>query len=130
MAEIKGSGVPLAFLLIFTSKDAAPLAKQTILERFLWCLKDKGVNPKFTLSDKDWSEINAMQSVWPSAKHQLCFWHALRAVKQRLAKNRDTPGPYDAERAHQEFSFIDTNFVPAAQCEDPSNAVRCSQIIN
>ena len=115
MAEVKGSGVPLAFLLISTSKDAAPLAKQTVLEQFLRRLKDKGVNPKFTLSDKDWSEINAMHSVWPTAKHQLCFWHALRAVKQHLAKNREAPGPYDANSEHHGYA------IPARVCTHGSH---------
>ena len=71
-------------------------------------LKRLGVNPEYTLSDKDWSEINAFRAVWPKAKHQLCFWHALRAVKQQLAKNKDTPAPYDPEEAQRQFSFINT----------------------
>jgi hypothetical protein len=53
--------------------EAAMGSKQLVLERFLDQLKKRGVKPKFTLSDKDWSEINAMREVWPNAKHQLCF---------------------------------------------------------
>ena len=78
-------------------------------------IKHLGVNPEYTLTDKDWSEINAMQLVWPSAKHQLCFWHALRALKQRLAKLAERPGAYNAEEAHNEFEFIDPTFLPVAQ---------------
>lgn len=115
MADAKGSGVPLAFLLIRTSKDAQSGAKQAVLERFLGQLKLRGVEPEFTLSDKDWSEINAMRATWPEAKHQLCFWHALRALKQRLAKKKDTPAPYDSEAAHREFNIIDPAFVPLGQ---------------
>ncbi len=118
VADAKGSGIPLAFLLIRTTKEAVPGSKQTILERFLRKLRALGVHPEFTLSDKDWSEINAMRAVWPNAKHQLCFWHALRAIKQRLAKNKEHPAAYDAEAAHEKFEFIDLNFVPAAQ-QDP-----------
>ena len=115
VADAHGSGIPLAFLLISTSPDADSGAKQAVLESFLRQLKKRGVEPEFTLSDKDWSEIGAMREVWPEAKHFICFWHALKAVKERLSKNKDTPGPYNAERAHAEFSFIDKNFVPAGQ---------------
>ena len=115
VADANGSGIPLAFLLMATTPDAASGAKQEVLERFLRALKNLGVQPEFTLSDKDWSEINAMNAVWPSAKHQLCFWHALRAVKQRLSKTKETPAPYNPDTARKEFSFIDRDFVPLSQ---------------
>ncbi|KAI9064572.1 hypothetical protein FKP32DRAFT_1569691 [Trametes sanguinea] len=115
VADANSSGIPLAFMFIRTLDGAAAGAKQSMLERFLGALKDLGVKPEFTLSDKDWSEINAMRSVWPEAKHQLCFWHAVRALKQRLCKNKDTPAPYDAIAAKREFTFIEESFVPAAQ---------------
>lgn len=107
-------------MFLRTTKEARPGAKQAVLERFLGTLKDLGVDPEFTLSDKDWSEINAMGAVWPDAKHQLCFWHGLRALKQRLSKNKDTPASYDATAAHEQFSFIDVTFVPVSQ--QPSDA--------
>ncbi|KAI9059933.1 hypothetical protein FKP32DRAFT_1760738 [Trametes sanguinea] len=118
VADANGSGIPLAFMFIKTS-DAASGAKQTMLERFLGSLKALGVKPEFTLSDKDWSEINAMDAVWPEAKHQLCFWHALRALKQRLCKSKDSPAPYDAAEAKRHFAFIDPEFVPMAQQTKP-----------
>lgn len=115
VADANGFGLPLAFLFIKTTPDAAKGAKQTVLERFLGGLKELGVEPEFTLTDKDWSEIGAMHVTWDDAKQQLCFWHGIRAVKQRLCKNKSTPGPYDAEAAHKIFSFIDVNFVPISQ---------------
>ncbi|KAI9068628.1 hypothetical protein FKP32DRAFT_1561305 [Trametes sanguinea] len=60
VADADGAGIPLAFLFICTRKEAAPGAKQLVLERFLSGLKTLGVNPEFTLLDKDWAEINAM----------------------------------------------------------------------
>ena len=125
MADAKGSGIPLAFLLIRTSKKARSGAKQAVLEQFLARIKSRGVEPEFTLTDKDWSEINAMRATWPEAKHQLCFWHALRVLKQRLAKKKDTPAEYNAEAAHQKFSFIDTAFVPLGQRVDSSALEAC-----
>lgn len=68
-----------------------------------------------TLSDKDWSEINALVGAFPDAKHQLCLWHALRAVKRRLAILRRMPAHYDVASAKHEFDFIDMAFVPVAQ---------------
>ena len=115
VADANGFGIPLAFLFIRMSKDAAPGAKERVLTRWLEQLKDHGVLPEFTLTDKDWSEINAMRSVWTTAKHQLCFWHGLRAIKQRLAKTKSTPAPYDSHQAHRKFDFIDATFVPEAQ---------------
>lgn len=115
VAGAEGSGIPLAFLYVQTTAEAAPGSKQAILDSFLSELKKLGVNPEFTLSDKDWSEINAMRAVWPQAKHQLCFWHALRALKQRLAKVKETPKHYDVAYARQEFLYIKASFVPAAQ---------------
>lgn len=103
------------FLLISTNKEADKGVKQVVLERFLGELKDLGVNPEYTLSDKDWSEINAMRNTWPQAKHQLCFWHALHAVKQCLAKNKETPAFYDVNEACHEFSYIKANFIPYLQ---------------
>ena len=44
-------------------------SKQAVLESFLGALKKRGIHPEFVLTDKDWSEINAMAAVWPHAKH-------------------------------------------------------------
>ncbi|KAI0338852.1 hypothetical protein BDW22DRAFT_1337423, partial [Trametopsis cervina] len=115
-----GSGIPLAFCYIQTSNEAAPGAKEAVLTSFLYKLKKLGVNPEYTLTDKDWSEINAMHKVWPLAKHQLCFWHALRALKQRLSKNKEVPSLYNVEAARREFTYIKTSFVPVMQ-QNPIN---------
>jgi hypothetical protein len=116
-----GFSVPLAFCLVSTKgAKASHGAKEKIIGRWLDRLKERGVNPEFTLSDKDWSEINALKKTWPKAKHILCLWHVLRAVKQRLAKNRTQPAPYDANAAHERFDFIDPLFVPEQQLEDPT----------
>ena len=95
----------MAFCYIQTNKNDPDRAgsKQKVLESFLYKLKARGIHPEYVLTDKDWSEINAMGAVWPWAKHQLCFWHALRALQQRLA-NRSTsfgtgPGSHDVHQA-------------------------------
>lgn len=64
------------------------------------------------------SEINAFAKVYPDAKHQLCFWHCLRAIKKRLAILRRRPKYYDVKEAVKEFDWIDPNFVPLAQIKE------------
>ncbi|PCH44631.1 hypothetical protein WOLCODRAFT_50308, partial [Wolfiporia cocos MD-104 SS10] len=125
VAEAQGSGIPLAFLLILTSPEAASGAKQDVLENFLGEVKKLGMDPEYTLTDKDWSEINAMHATWPNAKHQLCFWHALRALKQRLAKTKEHPAHYDVESACCEFSFIKNNFLPEMQRHRVFRSSKC-----
>ena len=115
MADVKGSGIPLAFLLVSTSKKAPKGAKQAILQSFLGELKKLGVDPEYTDSDKDFSEINAMRLTWPNAKHQLCFWHGLRAIKTRFKQHKTTPAFYDVKAAREMFDFIDPLFLPVVQ---------------
>jgi hypothetical protein len=112
VADILGEGLPLSFLLIDTGGTAAEGAKQRVLERWFQALKNMGINPEFTLSDKDYSEINAMRMVWPQAKHQLCLWHAIRALKRRLAKVLEGLAPYNAVEAKRLFDFIDVKWCP------------------
>lgn len=111
------------------TKEAAKGAKEEVLTRFLTSVKDLGFSPEFTLTDKDWSEIDAMRAVWPEAQHQLCFWHALKAVKTHLAKNKTTPAQYNAQNAHAQFPFIQPTFVPAAQ-QTAETKVRLKQAID
>ena len=55
-----------------------------ILEQFLRRIQQAGFSPTFFGTDKDLSEINAIKHVWPKAKHQVCYWHAPRAVRTKL----------------------------------------------
>lgn len=115
--------MPLAYCFVQTNAEADKGAKELVLRRFCDQLKRRGVNPEFTLSDKDWSEINAMRAVWPDAKHQLCFWHALRAIKKRLCNSSERPGDYDWLEAQKEFAFVSSIFVPLAK-QDLLHVVR------
>ena len=76
------------------------------------------LQPIITLTDKDFSEINAFLKTFPDAKHQLCFWHCLRAIKTRLAILRRRPKFYNVLEAKKEFDWIDADFVPIAQAKD------------
>ncbi|KAJ7823670.1 hypothetical protein B0H13DRAFT_2375936 [Mycena leptocephala] len=101
LGEVYGPGMPLGYLLVQSTPESAP-----------------GVRALVTLTDKDWAGINAFLAKYPEAKHQLCFWHALRAIKTRLAILRRVPAHYAVATAHAEFSWIDEKFVPISQSQE------------
>jgi len=115
MADMFGEGLPLSYMFVVTDADAPPHTKETVLVNWMEALKTRGITPEFTLSDKDQSEINALSRVWPTAKHQLCLWHILRALKRRLANNREPPAFYRSADAAQMFPFISPAFLPSGQ---------------
>ena len=119
LGETYGSGLPLRYLIIqLTTREHG--VKERFISRFLNHITTQwNLRIIITLTDKDWSEINAFRATIPAAKHQLCFWHALRAIKKRLAKLRRAPAHYDVEAAHAEFHWIDKSFVPVKQSDDP-----------
>lgn len=96
--------------------------KEEYIARLLRYLKEVwDISPKITLTDKDWSEIDACSQVFPDAEHQLCYWHVLRAIKQRLAIVKRRPRYYNVKEAMAEFGdFIDPLFVPIGQV-DPAD---------
>ncbi|KAJ7314639.1 hypothetical protein DFH08DRAFT_716471 [Mycena albidolilacea] len=86
IGEQSGSGCPLGYLLIKADPKSEKGGKQKYLEAILGHLCDEWeIYAATTLSDKDWSEINACLKKFSEGKHQLCSWHVLCAVKQRLA---------------------------------------------
>ena len=59
LGEVYGSGLPLGYLLV-QSNGGATGAKERYLAQFLeYIQKGWDVREIFTLTDKDWSEINA-----------------------------------------------------------------------
>ena len=114
ITDMLGEGLPLSYLFITTEAKAALHTKQNALIEWMKVIHSLRIKPQFTLSDKDQSEINALREVWPQAKHQLCFWHVLRAIKQRLSQN-ENPGLYNALEAKGTFQEIDLAFVPVGQ---------------
>ncbi|KAF9520171.1 hypothetical protein BS47DRAFT_1249479, partial [Hydnum rufescens UP504] len=107
MAEANGQGIPLGFFMhVSTDSTAANGAKGQVLNDFLAYYARRCPNIKFTLSNKESSEIKAMCTTFPCAKHVCCFWHATTYVNERLAKNIP-PAAYDPHSAHHIFGFID-----------------------
>ena len=127
LADMTGAGLPLSYLFYHHDGSAAPFAKQTTLERWYRSLQSLGINPQFTLSDKDISERNALRAVWPDAKHQYCLWHCLRALKRRLANSKDQPAHYNTAHARECFSsFISKDFVPSSQLNSSQVCYDCT----
>jgi hypothetical protein len=78
--------MPLGYLLVQPHPGSVANGKERLIGQLLAHFKLMwDIRPLFTLMDKDWSEINAFMAQYPEVKYQLCFWHALRAIKTYLA---------------------------------------------
>ncbi|CAB5365860.1 unnamed protein product [Rhizophagus irregularis] len=79
---------------------------------WMQALKERNLKDiPYILTDKDFAEINAAQTVWPEAHLQLCVWHIQRAIKQRLSSNKTSSyHSYNPKIAHEECSTIDPNW--------------------
>ncbi|KAJ7656862.1 hypothetical protein DFH06DRAFT_991429, partial [Mycena polygramma] len=101
LGEVYGSGMPLGYLLVQSAAGSAPGGKERFIRQLLAHFKTAWVIRAITtLSDKDWSEINAFLA---------------EAVKTRLAILRRAPAHYAVDLAYAEFSWIDKAFVPIGQ---------------
>lgn len=115
LGEIYGSGLPLGFLLVKNNNGAAG-GTQRCLEAFIGHFTEAwNLVPITTHTDKNASEINSFRTTIPESKHQLCFWHALRAVRSRLKILRRQPRYYNVEDARREFLWISKDFLPTTQ---------------
>ena len=72
-----GQGIPVAFLI---SSDG----KTETVTRFLAAFKSICPSVGTFMTDNDDAEINAIQMVFPESNHLLCWWHVLKAWKQKL----------------------------------------------
>lgn len=93
LAEVDGTGVPVAYCFVEKKKETDSQVVRggdmgNLLAQFLGELKNRGFTPQFFGTDKDFAEINAIQSVWPEVNIQLCFWHVKRAVRAKLKDHK------------------------------------------
>ncbi|KAI0992364.1 hypothetical protein K3495_g15822 [Podosphaera aphanis] len=68
LAEFDDTGTPLAYLFVQKLAPTEAGAMTQVLVRFIEKIRFLGLDPSFVGFDKDKSEINAIQEVWPSAK--------------------------------------------------------------
>jgi hypothetical protein len=115
--ELNGTGFPLGYLFLETGNQNGNGSRSLVITKFLKLLNDRGLNPEFFLSDKDFAQISAIRTVWPLTKIQLCRWHIKRAVELRLSSNKlPQKITYDGTLANKEFpNFVNINFVPTKE---------------
>ncbi|KAF5334469.1 hypothetical protein D9758_017562 [Tetrapyrgos nigripes] len=101
------------FSMLLATWQSGPISLEVHMN--IHTRRNGGLTPIITLSDKDTSEINALQQEFPETKHQLCYWHAEHAVKTHLSILRRAPTPYNVDQAQSEFPWIDKDFVPRGQ---------------
>ncbi|KAI5449114.1 hypothetical protein NCC49_005297 [Naganishia albida] len=112
VAEANGQSLSIAFAFTtMVNNRAAPGAKTRLIEQVLSHIGKRCPDIAFALTDKDISKINAVKEVLPSVKNQLCYWHVLRYLDDRMADNKP-PRKYDASYAHSRFRFIDKKWIP------------------
>lgn len=118
MAEYDNAGFPLSYCLLSTATSMEIGKRTKALTAWATCVRDKyGIEPEFAHVDKDMAEIAMLRRVWRGIKIQICWWHLRKAVRERLAKRKLSTTPYNAQRAHQQFPFIDTTFVPRTRAD-------------
>ena len=135
VGEANGQALPLAFAFTCsTDGTAAPGAKDQMLRDVLQHVDKYTPNLAVAHSDKDPTELSAIRDVWPDAKSQLCYWHAIRYLEERLAEDKP-PAKYDPRKAHQQLAFVDPTWAPGvtsgwleegvhednAECKQPTN---------
>ena len=110
--EANGQALPLAFAFTCsTDGTAAPGAKDRMIQSVLQHIDDFCPNVMNVHVDKDPTELSAIHIVFCNAKAQLCYWHAIRYLEQRLAEDKP-PAKYDPHIAHKVFTFIDPTWAP------------------
>jgi len=75
LASVRGTGFPIAYMLV-KNEVGVKDAQFEIVKKFLQELKERGLQPKFFFTDKDWSQIKAIEHIWPEdCWVRLCAWH-------------------------------------------------------
>src|SRR6202008_5025746 len=67
LGSVRGAGFPVAYMLVKNQVGVKDAQFQAV-RKFLRELKERGLRPKFFHSDKDWSQIKAIRSLWPESQ--------------------------------------------------------------
>ena len=67
-AEMNGTGFPLSYLFVENNGQCKGGIRTGILQKFLTIFRNRGLNPTFFLTDKDFAQINAARFTWPHSK--------------------------------------------------------------
>ncbi|CAG8771363.1 366_t:CDS:2, partial [Racocetra fulgida] len=89
------------------------------LTDFFYTFRNKGLNPSYFYTDKDFAEITAAKNIWLLTNIQLCLWHIEKAFKEKLISCKKIMYTnYKYEEVIKEFTFIDPSFIPDLQRTD------------
>jgi hypothetical protein len=110
--EANGQSVPLAFIFIATIKEDYETGNiGATVREVIRFVKAKCPKWHFTIADKDPNLINPCRAEHPEGKHQNCYWHGVKYVRERLAEDK-APAAYSPYQAHLQFDFIDPTWAP------------------
>lgn len=113
IAENDNAGYPIAYCLLTTATVVSDGKRKLSLQHFMEKVRDTyNINLKFVHTDKDIAEIKAAQATWPSSKHQLCWWHLWKAIREWLSKVKLSTTAYHPTSAKAVYSFINIKFAP------------------
>ena len=135
LAEFEGTGVPLGYCFIRVKKPLDGMTTRTnpgewslLLCQFLRYFRDVGFQPSFFGTDKDKSEIDAVERTWPGVKVQLCLWHAKRAIRAKLkdSSKKQVNTSYSPEELSQLPGFeVCWAATPAKRPDGPHKVGNC-----
>ncbi|SRR6266498_2439312 len=83
-AEVDSTGYPLGYLFLDNNRNGVSSIWTNIIAKFLKKFQEYGIFPQFFLTDKDFTQISAGQTIWPNSKIQLCHWYLRQAVETKL----------------------------------------------
>ena len=127
--------LPLVFAFTCSMDGTtAPGAKDHMLQAVLQCISHYCPNIVSVNMDKDQSELSMVSEVFPDARRQLYYWHAIKYLETHLAEDKP-PAKYDPCISHAKFDFIDPMWAPGitsgwlkdgvlekdADCDKPEN---------
>lgn len=130
IGNVEGAGFPMAYLILNTTKTPSDEQQTGLrtkaLSDFFHSLRDKGLQPQYFYTDKDFAEINATKEAWPNTSVQLCQWHMEKAIKEKLKSHkRIRHTQYQSNEAADEFDFIDLSFKPDLKRSEPEYYIVC-----
>ena len=90
-----------------------PMAQPHPAPKIICCKKffSTWITTAQTLQPYILTELSAFCTVFPHARGQLCYWHAIRYLEQWLAEDKP-PAKYDLQIANKSFTFIDLTWAP------------------
>ena len=112
MGEADSQALPLVFAFTCSMDgNAAPGAKDCMLQDVLQCITWYCPNIVSVNTDKDQTELSTVSEVFPNMRRQLCYWHAIKYLETHLSEDKPS-AKYDPCIAHAKFDLIDLTWAP------------------